>query len=84
MMTPARKVHEPKQEPRQHDLEARAKERYRRTRRLEWSLIQWGERQGEISRMIELLKDALVVTQTELAQLERELGYPIDRDKERD
>ena len=79
MMTPARKVnHE------HHELETRAKERYRRTRRLEWSLIQWGERQGDISRMIEILKDALVITQTELAQLERELGYPIDRDKERD
>lgn len=75
-MIPARKVN--------HELEARAKERYKRTRRLEWSLLQWGERQDDISRMIELLKDALVVTQTELASLERELGHPVDKENVRE
>ncbi len=59
------------------DLDARARERYKRTKRLEWSIQTWGDRQDDIGRMIELLKGALTETKDELNQLERELGYRI-------
>jgi len=59
------------------DLDNRARERYTRARRLEWSIQCWGDRQDEVVRMIGLLKEALKVTRDELEHLEREMGHKI-------
>lgn len=59
------------------DLDNRARERYTRARRLEWSIQCWGDRRGEIERMIGLLKEALKVTRDELEHLEQEMGHKI-------
>lgn len=59
------------------DLDNRARERYTRARRLEWSIQCWGDRQAEVERMIGLLKEALKIARDELEHLEQEMGHKV-------
>lgn len=63
------------------DLVERAKERYKRSKRLEWSIQTWEGRGEDVYRMIGILKEALAETRKDLEELERMLGYKV-KDKQ--
>lgn len=65
------------------DLVERSNERYKRCKRLEWSIQVWEERGQDVYKMIGILKEALKETRKDLEELERLLGYKV-KDKELD
>ena len=66
------------------DLETRARERYKRAKRIEWSILCRNSEKDDLVKLVELLKDALNETRLELSNLEQQLGYKIkdQEDKE--
>lgn len=66
----------------QVDVESRARERFNRSKRLRWSILNWQETRNSIGKMLDLLEDALAKTDEELRALEEQLGYKVEGDKE--